>query len=201
MHSRLREIPNLHISENVPLAQCTRFGIGGPARILADASTEAALSQALHAIREHGWPCAVIGGGTNLVASDEGFPGVVVRYTAREIEIDGTMVRVEAGAPLQDLVDETIAWGVRGLETMTGIPGWAGGAIYGNAGAYGHSIDERVRMVRFFDGHEVREIGSTACEFRYRESVFKSRKDWIVVSVTLGMARADPGELRSIADG
>ncbi len=201
MRSRLGEIPNLHVSENVPLAQCTRFGIGGPARVLADASTEAALVEARRVIREHGWPCAVIGGGTNLVASDEGFPGVVVRYTAREIEIDGTMVRVEAGAPLQDLVDETIAWGVRGLETMTGIPGWVGGAIYGNAGAYGHSIDERVRMVRFFDGREVREIGNAACEFRYRESVFKSRKDWIILAAMLEMDRADPGELRSIAAG
>ena len=169
--------------------------------MLADASTEAALAEALRVIREHGWPCAVIGGGTNLVASDEGFPGVVLRYTARKIEIDGTMVRVEAGAPLQDLVDETIAWGVRGLETMTGIPGWAGGAIYGNAGAYGHSIDERVRMVRFFDGREVREIGAAACEFRYRESVFKARKNWIILSATLEMDRTDPGDLRSTAEG
>lgn len=201
MHSRLREIPNLHISDNVPLAQCTRFGIGGPARVLADASTEAALAEAVRVIHERGWPCAVIGGGTNLVASDEGFPGVVLRYTARVIEMNGTMVRVEAGAPLQDLVDETIARGVTGLETMTGIPGWVGGAIHGNAGAYGHSIDERVRMVRFFDGREVREIGNAACEFRYRESVFKSRKDWIILSATLEMDRADAGELRSIAEG
>src|SRR5713101_3566552 len=133
MHSRLSAIPNLHISENVPLARYTRFEIGGPVRVLADASTERALAEAVHVIRELRWRRAVIGGGTNLVVSDEGFPGVALRYTAGAIEIDGSMVRVEAGAALQELVDETITWGLRGFETMTGIPGWVGGAIYGNA--------------------------------------------------------------------
>src|SRR5712692_7284582 len=146
MLRRLPAIPNLHISENVPLAAYTRFEIGGPARVLADASTEQALAEALDVIREHRWPQTVIGGGTNLVVSDEGFPGVALRYTAGAIEIDGNpsrncLVRVEAGAVLQELVDATITSGLRGLETMTGIPGWVGGAIYGNAGAYGHSID------------------------------------------------------------
>ena len=67
---------------------------------------------------------------------------------------------------------------------MTGIPGWVGGAIYGNAGAYGHSLHECVESVRFFDGARVCEITNAACEFRYRESVFKRRKDWIVLSAT-----------------
>jgi UDP-N-acetylmuramate dehydrogenase len=200
MHSRLRAIPNLHISENVPLASYTRFEIGGPARVLADASTEHALVEALREVREHRWMHSVIGGGTNLVVSDEGFPGIVVRYTAGAIEIDGSVVHVQAGAALQELVDATVTWGLSGLETMTGIPGWVGGAIYGNAGAYGHSIDERVEMVRFFDGNGFREVGNAACEFRYRESVFKQHKDWIVLSATLALDRANPAELRSTAE-
>jgi UDP-N-acetylmuramate dehydrogenase len=143
----------------------------------------------------------VIGGGTNLIVSDDGFAGVVLRYTSCALEIDGTSVRVAAGAVLQQLVDSAIAAGLRGLETMTGIPGWVGGAIYGNAGAYGHSIHERVESVRFFDGTCVRDIGNAACEFRYRDSVFKRHKDWIVLSAVLRLDRAEPAELRATAEG
>ena len=98
-------------------------------------------------------------------------------------------------------MDATIAAGLEGLHTMTGIPGWVGGAIYGNAGAYGHSIHEFVESVRFFDGSEVREIGNAACEFHYRESVFKRHKDWIVLEATLRLPPGDPAELRATADG
>ena len=195
----LNEIPGLQSTENVPLSQLTRFAIGGPARILADASSEAALVAALDVVR--GTPHALIGGGSNLVADDRGFPGVVLRYTAKHIEIDGPVVKVAAGAVLQDLVDATIAAGLEGLHTMTGIPGWVGGAIYGNAGAYGHSIHEFVESVRYFNGSRVREIGNAACEFRYRESVFKRHKGWIVLEATLRLPAGDAATLRATADG
>jgi UDP-N-acetylmuramate dehydrogenase len=195
----LNEIPGLQCSENISLSRVTRFAIGGPARILADASTEEALIAALDAVRAD--PHALIGGGTNLVADDRGFPGAVLRYTAKSIEIVGGVVRAEAGAVLQDLVDSTIAAGLEGLHTMTGIPGWVGGAVYGNAGAYGHSIHEFVESVRFFDGMKVREIGNAACEFHYRESVFKRHKEWIVLQTTLRLPPGDPAALRTAADG
>jgi UDP-N-acetylmuramate dehydrogenase len=204
MLSRLRAIPNLEVQENALLSEQTRFAIGGPARILADASTEAALASALAGVREAGWRVALIGGGSNLIVADEGFPGVVLRYTARGMEVAGTEIRVEAGAVLQDLVDLSIDRGLRGLETMTGIPGWVGGAIYGNAGAYGHSIEERVGWVRFFDPSggdgRFREIDREACQFRYRESIFKLRKDWIVTSAGLRMEPGVASNLRAAAD-
>jgi len=164
---------------------------------VADASTEHALIVAASIHDKF----ALIGGGSNLVADDAGFPGVVLRYTANRIEIDGPLVRVAAGAVLQDLVDATVAAGLEGLHTMTGIPGWLGGAIYGNAGAYGHSIHEFVQSVRFFDGLEAREIGNAACEFRYRESIFKRHKDWIVLDATLRLTPGDSAKLRATADG
>lgn len=204
MLSRLAAIPGIQCTENVPLSRLTRFAIGGPARMLADASSESALIAALEAIREAKEPYALytlIGGGTNLVADDRGFPGVVLRYTAKHVEVDGARVQVAAGVILQDLVDSTIAAGLQGLHTMTGIPGWVGGAVYGNAGAYGHSIHEFVDSVRFFDGSMVREIGNGECEFRYRESIFKRHKDWIVLETTLRLPAADPAELRTIAEG
>jgi UDP-N-acetylmuramate dehydrogenase len=183
----------------------TRFAIGGPARILADASSEGALIAASDLIRGANHPHALIGGGTNLVADDRGFPGIVLRYATKNIEIDGSVVRVAAGAVLQDLVNATIAAGLEGLHTMTGIPGWVGGAIYGNAGAYGHSIHEFVESVRYFDcsedGSVVHEIGNAACEFRYRESVFKRHKDWIVLETTLRLPSGDVAALRTTAEG
>jgi UDP-N-acetylmuramate dehydrogenase len=84
---------------------------------------------------------------------------------------------------------------------MTGIPGWVGGAVYGNAGAYGHSIQERVTAVRFLERGSLREISNAACEFAYRESRFKRHKDCVILSVTLRLESADAGELRSAADG
>ena len=197
----LASIPGVECTENVPLSTLTRFAIGGPARILADASTEDALIAAASTHASKNDTFALIGGGSNLVADDAGFPGVVLRYTANRIEIDGPIVRVAAGAVLQDLVDATVAAGLEGLHTMTGIPGWVGGAIYGNAGAYGHSIHEFVESVRFFDRQGVQEIANAACEFRYRESVFKRNKDWIVLEATLRLRPGDSAQLRSAADG
>jgi UDP-N-acetylmuramate dehydrogenase len=198
---RLSAIPNVQLFVNAPLARYTRFEIGGPARMLANVSTVEALAETLRLTKDSGTPHAIIGGGTNLIVDDAGFPGAVVRYVARNIEIDGTRVRVEAGAMLQDLVDQTIDAGLRGLETMTGIPGWVGGAIYGNAGAYGRSIQESIESVRFYNGSKVCELWSNKLAWSYRNSIFKSVKDWIVLDATLRLVKADPAELRVTAGG
>jgi UDP-N-acetylmuramate dehydrogenase len=200
MVSCLSDIPGLNVREDVPLRELTRFGLGGPARVLADAATEGGLAAALAYLCETGLPHALIGGGSNLIASEAGFTGVVLRYTAPKIDINGPLLIAEAGAVLQHLVDFSIEKGLKGLETMTGIPGWVGGAVYGNAGAYGHSIQERIEWVRFFDGQRFREISNAECDFRYRESVFKVRKDWIIVATALRLDPADPLELRATAD-
>src|SRR5580704_1231267 len=120
---RLSAIPNVQLFVNAPLARYTRFEIGGPARMLANISSVDALAETLQLAKSSGTPHTVIGGGTNLIVDDDGFPGVVIRYVPKNIEIDGTEVRVEAGAMLQALVDTTIDAGLQGLETMTGIPG------------------------------------------------------------------------------
>jgi UDP-N-acetylmuramate dehydrogenase len=198
---RLSAIPNVQLFVNAPLARHTRFEIGGPARMLANVSTVDALAATLQLTKDSGTPHAIIGGGTNLIVDDAGFPGVVIRYVAKNIEIDGSRVRVEAGAMLQDLVDQTIDAGLKGLETMTGIPGWVGGAIYGNAGAYGRSIEESVESVRFFDGSTTRELTSEQINFSYRTSIFKSCKDWVVLDAVLRLDKADTAELRGTADG
>ena len=198
---RLAQIPNLTISERTLLSRHTRFGIGGPAAVYAETPDEPAFIAALQAARESGAEFTVIGGGTNLIVSDAGFSGIVLRFTAAGISKEGGVIRAQAGAELQALVDYSIGEGLQGVETMTGIPGSVGAAIYGNAGAYGHSIDERVLQVRFFDGSSVRAIGNAQCEFHYRESVFKRHKDWIIFSTELEMTPASSDELRKTAGG
>jgi UDP-N-acetylmuramate dehydrogenase len=197
---QLAGIPNVTVSEGALLSEHTRFGIGGPAGLYVEASSEAALCTALHMAQSSGASYSVIGAGTNLIVADEGFDGIVLRYTANRISSDGVTVQAEAGAELQALVDYSIDHGLRGLETMTGIPGSVGAAIYGNAGAYGHSIDERVAQVRFLDGNAYRLFTAPECRFRYRESIFKQHKDWIILSVTLAMSSAAADELRRAAD-
>jgi UDP-N-acetylmuramate dehydrogenase len=197
---RLASIPNVSVREGMLLSERTRFGIGGPAELYVEAASEPAFSAALRIAQSSGAKYCVIGAGTNLIVSDEGFNGIVLRFGAHRISSDGTIVRAEAGAELQVLVDYCIDHGLRGLETMTGIPGSVGAAIYGNAGAYGHSIDERVERVRFLDGDSMRNFTAPECHFRYRESVFKDQKDWIVLGVELRMTPAPAVELRQTAD-
>jgi UDP-N-acetylmuramate dehydrogenase len=197
---RLAEIPNLTVLTGAPLSRYTRFGIGGPADIYAETESVDAFVAALTSARASGWPVMVIGGGTNLIVADDGFRGVVLRYRASRLAADGTRVSADAGAVLQDLVDFTVDRGLKGLETLAGIPGSVGAAIYGNAGAYGHSISERVVSARFYDGRAVRDFDNADCEFRYRESIFKEHKEWIVFSTELLLDAADAVVLRKTAD-
>jgi UDP-N-acetylmuramate dehydrogenase len=197
---RLSNLPNLAISQGTLLSRHTRFGIGGPAEVYAETSDEQSFMDAFALARGGGADYTVIGDGTNLIVSDAGFPGIVLRFTARHIHCQAKTARAHAGAELQTLVDSCIDLGLKGLETMTGIPGSVGAAVYGNAGAYGHSIEERIQHVRFFDGAEVRVFNKAECEFHYRESVFKRHKDWIIFSAELEMDLAPAEELRKTAD-
>ena len=198
-HARLAGIPDLSVSTDTPLSRYTRFGIGGPADIYAETASVEAFIAALAAARSTGLEIMVIGGGTNLIVSDRGFRGIVLRYRADRLMAANGRVIAEAGAVLQDLVDFTIARGLQGLETLAGIPGSAGAAIYGNAGAYGHSISKRVISVRFFDGSTVRVFDNQQCQFQYRESIFKRHKEWTIFSAELRLDAADPEALRQTA--
>ncbi|MDQ6678375.1 MAG: UDP-N-acetylmuramate dehydrogenase [Acidobacteriota bacterium] len=197
----LAAIPNLQISRDVQLARYTRFAIGGPADAVIETASAESFIAALNIARGSGLPYVVIGGGSNLIVSDEGFRGIVLKLSAHAICIDGTRIVAEGGAVLQDLVDATVAAGLAGIHTMTGIPGSVGAAVYGNAGAYGRSISESARQVRFFDGAGIRAFGNSECEFHYRESIFKKHKEWIILSVELQLERGDSTELKAKADG
>src|SRR5579871_5907576 len=198
--ARLSEIPNLTVSAGALLSRYTRFGIGGPADLYAETASAEAFVAALSTASATGIQTMVIGGGTNLIVSDQGFRGIVLRFRAERLMAANGRVIADAGAVLQDLVDFSIGHGLKGLETLSGIPGSVGAAVYGNAGAYGHSISERVTAVRFYDGAQMRVFSNEECQFHYRESLFKRRKEWIIFSTELRLESADSRDLRQIAD-
>jgi UDP-N-acetylmuramate dehydrogenase len=198
---RLAAIPDLSIRRNISLSEYTRFGLGGPAEVQVDAAADDAFQEALRVARTTDVPHIVIGGGTNLIVSDAGFEGLVLRHTGSAIVRDDDRLSVRSGASLQDVVDFSIEAGLEGLQTMTGIPGFVGGAVYGNAGAYGHSIQEVVERVRATDGERVADFTTAECDFTYRESTFKKHKQWVILVVDLRLRIGDSAKLRQIATG
>ncbi|HSW49063.1 MAG TPA: FAD-binding protein, partial [Bryobacteraceae bacterium] len=196
----LAGVRGLHVTRDASLALHTRFGLGGPAAVLAETGDAACFTEALAVAGESGAPVAVIGGGTNLIVSDQGFPGIVLRFTSDRMVSTGTRVEADAGADLDALVCFTVERGLKGLETLARIPGWVGGAVYGNAGAYGHSISEAADSVTITDGREQRTLAAAECGFGYRDSAFKRRKEWVILSVTLALEEGDARELAKVSD-
>ncbi len=200
IESSLAQVAKLSLRSDVELRGYTRFGIGGHADLFAETAEPEAFAEAVGICRTHGAPYCILGDGTNVIVADAGYRGVVLRFTAKSIEQQGLRLRADAGAPLESLVDAAITAGLQGLETLTRIPGSVGAAVYGNAGAYGHSISESVEWVRFYDGEEVRDLDNEGCAFEYRGSVFKRNKDWMIFCCSLLLEPAGQEELRSRAD-
>jgi len=189
----------ISFKENEPLSQHTRFGLGGPARLFVDVNDPQILPDTLAVLQATNLPLINLGGGSNLIVSDAGFDGIVVRFTGKSIQKHEDHTLAEAGAVWQDVVDFHTELSLTGMERMTGIPGWFGGALYGNAGAYGQTMMDFVESVRIFDGLNLRDIPNADCHFAYRTSGFKSHKDWILLSARLRLSAGDPLEIRQTA--
>lgn len=164
------------LREQVPLAPLTTFGIGGPARWLAEADSEDALVEAVKFARDGNLPIFVLGGGSNVLASDEGYPGVVVRIALRGIRQNGNRFRVGAGEDWDGFVSHAVALGFGGIECLAGIPGTVGGTPVQNVGAYGQEVADSVVSVRVLDRKSLAfsELPAEACSFAYRRSIFNS---------------------------
>jgi UDP-N-acetylmuramate dehydrogenase len=195
-----QKLPALQVRRDIPLKDYTRFGVGGPAAVLVETASPDSFVQAIAACRRSGLPYYLIGEGSNLIVSDRGYDGVVLRWMARSLRVAGLQIEVDAGAALLDLIGAAVDAGLQGLEALAGIPGSVGAAIYGNAGAYGHSISERLIEVRFARGHTVERMDQSACRFQYRESLFKQHKDWFILDAVFQFERGNADDLRRIFD-
>jgi UDP-N-acetylmuramate dehydrogenase len=164
------------------LSAYTTLGLGGPARRLIDAADEARLVSAVLEADRAGEPVLVLGGGSNLVVADEGFPGTVVRVATRGVTVtdsdDGepaVTVTAAAGEPWDELVAWSLAAGLSGLECLSGIPGLTGATPIQNVGAYGQEVAQTITAVRVLDRRQGATVTLTGaqCEFGYRTSMLK----------------------------
>jgi len=189
----------LKIKEEVPLKDHTTFKIGGPARYFFVAQNEKDLKNAILWAKKKKIPFFILGGGSNVLFSDEGFRGLVIKLRNTRYEIRNTKVTAEAGVPLQKLVLETAKKGLSGLENLAGIPGTLGGAIWGNAGAFEREIGDLVEEVKIFKIEncklQIAKLKNKDCKFGYRDSIFKKRKNWIILESTLKLKKGKRKEI------
>jgi UDP-N-acetylmuramate dehydrogenase len=185
----------VQVRRNAPLAELTTLAVGGPAERLVEVTDAAELVSAVRDADEAGRPLLVLGGGSNLIAPDEGWPGDVVAVRSRGIERTGGQLVVQAGEPWDDLVAATVEQGLAGIEALSGIPGSTGATPVQNVGAYGQEVAQVVTAVRVYDRAEKAEqvLTPAQCGFAYRDSRLKREPGrFVVLEVTFVL---EPGEL------
>ncbi|MDN5758598.1 MAG: UDP-N-acetylmuramate dehydrogenase [Tomitella sp.] len=171
----------------VPLAGLTTLRLGGPAAHVLTCDDPDSIVAAVRAIDAAGEPALILGGGSNLVISDAGFDGIVVRLADSDVRVDGTLVRAGAGAVWDDVVAASVAAGLGGIECLSGIPGSAGATPVQNVGAYGVEIADVLERVELLDRRtgERRWVTPDALALGYRTSVLKRRDDAVVLTVEM----------------
>lgn len=184
------------LQEHVPLAPLTTFRIGGPAQFFVDARTSSEVAEAVIFATSRDLPLFVLGGGSNLVVSDAGWPGLVLRLSIpgieRSADHDGKAIfEVGAGETWDRFVSHAVAAHCAGVECLSGIPGSVGGTPVQNVGAYGQEVSETIESVEVFDRRDsqIRELCHEACGFAYRSSIFNTseRGRFIILRVTYAL--------------
>ena len=183
------------IRENVPLAPLTTMQVGGPSRYFAEARTAAEAVEAVQFARAKQLPLFVLGGGSNLVVSDQGWPGLTLKVSLCGIqqrsENGKTLFQVGAGEEWDHFVAHAVARDCAGVECLSGIPGSVGGTPVQNVGAYGQEVSEAIESVLTFDrSHsQIRELCNEACGFSYRSSIFNAseRERFVILEVTYAL--------------
>lgn len=184
------------IQENVPLSNFISLKIGGPARFFVEVKTEKKLKEALGWAEKKQIPSLIIAGGTNLLVSDSGYEGLVIRINLQGTEAAKNKILVMSGTDLQEFVDFCNLHGIAGFEKLAGIPGTVGGAIYGNAGAYGQTISDHITRVRVYGGEKDFWLTKGDCGFDYRESQIKNRKKLVILEAEFALIKGSPKELK-----
>jgi UDP-N-acetylmuramate dehydrogenase len=176
---------DLPIHENIPLAPLTTLKVGGPARYFAECASESEVQQALGYAATHQLPVFVLGGGSNLVIADDGWPGLVLKVAIKGTqETANGFFRVGAGEEWDQFVAHAVSENYGGIECLSGIPGTVGGTPVQNVGAYGQEVAETIVYVRVLEiaTGKIIELSRRECGFSYRQSIFNSsRRDGYVV--------------------
>lgn len=169
----------VRFKKNILLKNHTTFRIGGRARYFSEAKTKKDLIEAINLAKEMKLPFFILGGGSNLLVSDRGYRGLVIKF----------------GRPLSLYVS-------KGLDWAAGIPGTIEGAVYGNAGAFGKSMKDAVKSAEVFDTRtgRIRIFKNKDCHFGYRDSIFKKRKNLVILSVEIKPGKSNPKKIKEYLD-
>jgi UDP-N-acetylmuramate dehydrogenase len=186
------------VQENIPLAPLTTFRLGGPARFFVEAKSASEVQEAVAFARAKNLPLFVLGGGSNLVVADAGWPGLVLKIAISGIEQRASndnegrvLLDAGAGESWDRLVSHAVMAQCAGVECLSGIPGSVGGTPVQNVGAYGQEVSQTIESVEVFDRKDgqVRELCREACGFTYRSSIFNTteRGRFIILRVTYAL--------------
>ena len=190
----------MRIRENEPMRNHTTWRIGGPADRLVQPESTEELQQAIQEAQKAGEPYYVIGGGSNLLVSDEGIAGTVIQLggSLTGLQISENSIIAEAGVPLPFLARKAAEHGLSGLEFAAGIPGSVGGAVVMNAGAYQGQISNVIEQVICCDASgQLITLHAADCGFAYRNSRFKNNRELVIVSVKMNL---QPGRKEDIME-
>jgi len=188
------------LKENEPLANHTTFKIGGPAKYFFEAKTKDDLVKALQAAEELKLEYFLLGGGSNLLVSDQGLDGLTIKQSNTSFKITADQVYAESGALVINVLDKTLNSGLVGWPWAAGLPGTIGGAIRGNAGAYGQAMSDITQSVEVYQNGKVKIYLNDQLGFKYRHSLIKETPGMIVIAVNLKLKKGNDQEVKKDKD-
>jgi len=190
------------IIKNKTLAPLTTFKIGGKAKFFVEVRNSKELKSAINWAKTKKEKIIIFSGGSNVLINDSGVDGLVIKMRDISLMIDNNKLICGAGLSLAQAVITATNHNLSGLEWAAGIPGTIGGAVYGNAGAFGKTISETVRYVVAYDikNNTFLTLNNQQCEFSYRESVFKKINNLIIVNICLALMPGEKNEIKKLVD-
>jgi len=190
----MMEHMSFEVKENIPLSGYSVFKIGGPARYFAIVHNEEDLLDVLCRAKEKNLPVFILGAGSNILASDKGFPGLVVKMDLQGLyAAEGGKLTAESGVSMARAVSESVKAGRTGFEWAIGVPGTIGGSVRGNAGCFGEEMKDVVSRVAVLDRFSLLKsvLTNGDCRFGYRDSLFKHNPNFVILSAILELAKGD----------
>jgi len=184
---------------NILLKRYTTFKIGGPAKYFFKVRTRKGLIKKIQMAKELNLPFFILGGGSNLLVSDKGYKGVVIKIENPYINLQKNKITVGAGTKLGDVVKYCTNKELTGLEWAVGIPGTIGGAVRGSIKAFGESISDNIESVQALKVPEleIKNYKAKDCKFDYKESIFKEDKNLIILSCVLKLKKGDKKQIKN----
>ncbi len=186
----------MEFQENISLAKHTSFKIGGPARYFFIAKNKEELIEAVKQAKNFNLKFFILGGGSNVLALDQGYDGLVVKVNLRKYYFNNDLY-AEAGVSWGELVGAATEKSLTGLEWTAGLPGVVGGAVYGNVQAFHVRISDIVKEVEAFNPEDlsIKSFSRKDCQFSEKDSVFKKNKSLIILSAVLEIKKGDKKEI------